>query len=177
MTPSRRGFLEYSCLGAALVGAGVATVPFVASLGPAANAFDDQIVHVPLSDLAASPTTTVSWRQFPVTIVRRRTADLAALRRTPPDDEPRTSVFPFPVSVAAPRNWHRGVREDYLVVVAVCDHDFVRVVGPDQSQFVCPWCASRFDLAGRCIAGLGKFLPVPPHHFDAQGRLAIGAES
>lgn len=172
----------------AMGGAGLLTaaVPFMSSLTPseAARAAGAP-VEVDVSGVAPGALTTVAWRGKPVWIMRRTDAMVSALSRPDPVlADPGSQRSEQPDSC---RNPLRSLKPELFVAVGICTHlgcsPTLRLDDPAlqgelhaPGGFVCPCHGSRFDLAGRVVRNVPAptNLDIPPHQYQANGRLLIG---
>ena len=76
-TASRRDFLTMAAGGMCALGAGVALVPFVDSMNPAADTLAAASIEVDISKVQPGQGMTVSWRGKPVFIRRRTPEEIA----------------------------------------------------------------------------------------------------
>lgn len=99
----------------------------------------------------------------PILILRRSSEQLEALDAAferAPQDEAADSTLP-----EGTRNPYRSLRREILVCSCRCTHDGC-VVLVETVALRCPCCGSRFDLAGRAIAGPApRNLAVPRYQF------------
>jgi len=184
---NRRHFLTVATVVTGLAGAGVASIPFLASLKPSARAQAlGAPVEVPISALQPGEMIRVLWRGKLV-FVLRRTDDM--LERLPANDpnlrDPNSEVAEQQPEYAA--NPTGAVRPEYLVVEGACTHlgcaplqDFdVRPSEDWHGGFFCPCHGSRFDLAGRVFKGVPAptNLRIPPYRFVRDDLILIGQDT
>jgi ubiquinol-cytochrome c reductase iron-sulfur subunit len=189
---TRRHFLTAATVVTAGAGAAATAVPFVASFKPSARA---QALGAPverdLSRLEPSLMIRVEWRGRAIFILRRDPAMLETLQSRELVDQledPDSEVAEQQPEYAA--NWHRSIREEYLVVEGVCTHFGCAPVprfevapadlGDDWlGGFFCPCHGSKFDLAGRVFKSVPApyNLVVPPHRFVNETTILIGVDS
>lgn len=185
----RRRFLV---AGTSVIGtAFVATVayPFVSSMEPSAAALAAGApVEADISKLEPGALMTISWRSRPVWLLRRTSAQLKTLQ-----DPKLVASLKDPDSLedqqfgASVKNWHRSLKPDVFVTVAICTHlGCVPTYRPDvappdlgpswEGGFFCPCHGSRYDLAARVMDGSPAplNLPVPPYYFITDHKLRIG---
>ena len=183
---NRRHFLTVATVVTGVAGAGVAAVPFLASLKPSARAQAlGAPVEVPLGSMQPGEMVRVLWRGKLVFVLRRTEAMLDRLQGdvshlkdpgSAESDQPDYTV-----------NDTRSVRPEYLVVEGSCTHlgcapieDFeVRPAEDWQGGFFCPCHGSKFDLAGRVYQSVPAptNLRVPPYRFVRDDLLLIGQDS
>ena len=184
---NRRHFLTVATIVTGAAGAGIATIPFLASLKPSARAQAlGAPVEVPIGSLQPGEMVRVLWRGKLVFVLRRSEemlsrlgADVDQLR------DPDSSVVAQQPEYAA--NATRSVRPDFLVVEGSCTHlgcapleDFqVRPSENWNGGFFCPCHGSKFDLAGRVFKGVPapSNLRVPPYRFVRDDLILIGQDT
>lgn len=185
----RRQFLVAATSVVGGAGAVCAAVPFVKSWNPSAKAkAAGAPVEVNISQLEVGQKLVVEWRGRPVWIVRRSQDVLQNLKATSSvlrDPESDSSVQPDYA-----RNYHRAIKEEYLVLVGLCTHlgcspTYRPEVGAKDlggeawlGGFFCPCHSSKFDLAGRVYKGVPAptNLDVPPYYFIDQNTILIGED-
>lgn len=167
----RRDVLGLAAWTMGAAGAGLAAWPFVASLGPGAEARALATIDVDLTPVAEGQAITVVWRGKPVFIRHRTEAEISAARAVALEDLPS----PEPDDT-------RVRRAQWLVVLGVCPHLGCVLQGQrdgeprgDYGGWFCSCHGSHFDESGRVRAGPSPSnLPVPPHDFRDDGTLVIG---
>lgn len=186
--PSRRRWLAATSITG---GAGVvaAAVPFAASMAPSERArAAGAPVEVPIGGLPPGGLRTVEWRGKPVFVLRRSAEMLGALRAHDhllADPSSRESIQP-----AYAANPNRSIRDDVLVLEAVCTHlGCIPTFRPDEGAadiggvwpggFYCPCHGSKFDFAGRVFRNVPAptNLTVPPYRFATDSTLVIGEDA
>ncbi len=190
MDSRRRRFLIAATAGVATAGAVAVAVPFIRSLWPSARArAAGAPVLVDISKLEPGQQLTVEWRGKPVWILRRtaemleRLVDPSLLARLRDPDSAQDQQPDYA------RNPLRSLREDYLVVVAICTHlgcvpSFRPEIapadlGPDwPGGYFCPCHGSRYDFAGRVYKAQPAplNLVIPPHRWLGESRVEIGVD-
>ncbi len=184
---SRRHFLTVATIATGAVGAGLAAVPFFASLRPSARAQAlGAPVEVPLASIQPGEMVRVIWRGKVIFVLRRTEAMLGTL----PDitgelRDPNSDVAEQQPDYAV--NETRSVKPEYLVVEGSCTHlgcapleDFeARPVEGWPGGFFCPCHGSKFDFAGRVYKGVPAptNLRVPPHRFVRDDLILIGQDT
>ena len=185
---NRRHFLTVATAVTGLVGAGVASVPFLASLKPSARAQAlGAPVEVPIGSLEPGEMIRVMWRGRLVYVLRRDAGMLERLHKfrdllADPDSE----VVEQQPEYAT--NNYRSVKPEFLVIEGACTHlgcapipEFdAGVIGPDWfGGFFCPCHGSKFDLSGRVFKGVPAptNLRVPPYRFVSDELIMIGVDS
>jgi ubiquinol-cytochrome c reductase iron-sulfur subunit len=184
---NRRHFLTVATVATGVVGAGLATFPFLASLKPSARAQAlGAPVEVAIGSLQPGEMVRVLWRGKLVFVLRRTDAMLARL----PDSidelrDPNSEVVEQQPTYTA--NETRSVKPEYLVVEGSCTHlgcapieDFdLRPSDNWNGGFFCPCHGSKFDLAGRVFKGVPAptNLRVPPHRFVRDDLILIGQDT
>jgi len=184
---NRRHFLTVATAVTGIVGAGVAAVPFLASLKPSSRAQAlGAPVEVPLGSIEKGEMIRVMWRGRVVYVVRRDQAMLERLPQSRPFlADPDSEVEQQQPDYA--RNETRSVRPEYLVLVGACTHlgcaplqKFEVGPSPDWfGGFFCPCHGSKFDLAGRVYKHVPAptNLVVPPYRFVHDDLLMIGVDA
>ncbi|MEJ2298198.1 MAG: ubiquinol-cytochrome c reductase iron-sulfur subunit [Woeseiaceae bacterium] len=184
---NRRHFLTIATVVTGAVGAGLAAIPFLASLKPSARAQAlGAPVEVPVGSMQPGEMVRVIWRGKLVFVLRRSEAMLERLSQH--DDQlrdPNSEVAEQQPEYAA--NETRSVKPEYLVVEGSCTHlgcapleDFeVRPAEDWDGGYFCPCHGSRFDLAGRVLKGVPAptNLRVPPYRFVRDDLILVGQDT
>lgn len=185
----RRRFLT----GAATVvgGAGVVltSVPFIGYWRPSARTkAAGAPVEVDASKLEPGQQITVEWQSKPIWVLRRTPEMLARLERLTDADTLRDPLARVesqqPAYISGPL---RSLREEYLVVIAICTHlgcvpSFRPEPGSVSSDwpggYFCPCHGSKFDFAGRVYRNVPAptNLVIPPHRYLSDTRIEIGVD-
>lgn len=180
-----------TALTSAVGAAGVvgAAVPFVGSWNPSAKAkAAGAPVEVNISKLSPGQMVTVEWRGKPVYVVRRTPEALANLKVIEPslrDPESQKSVQP-----EYAKNEYRAIKNEVLVLLGLCTHlgcapSYRPEVGAEDlggnewlGGFFCRCHGSKFDLAGRVLAGVPApiNLEIPPHKYLSDSVIVIGED-
>jgi ubiquinol-cytochrome c reductase iron-sulfur subunit len=183
---TRRDFITLAA--SAVVGTGVvcALWPLVSSMEPSEDVLAAGApIDVDISKIQPGQQIIVLWRSRPIFIARRTPDELKVLQEASENDQlrdPNSEVLQQPDYA---KNWHRSVKEEYLVLVGICTHlgcipEFQPQPGSEgpswQGGYFCPCHGSRYDLAGRVFQGVPApyNLPVPPHHFLSDTMIRIG---
>lgn len=178
-TISRRTLLCTSvAVGAA--GACAAAWPLIDQMNPdAAVRAASDIIELGLAGLRPAELRVLQWRSLPIFVVRRTAAMLQTMQegssfaRQLRDAESEKRQQP-----AYARNWHRSIEPEHGVLIGVCTKcgSIPRYVADPlpyllPGDYECPFCASRYDPAGRVFSGPAQYnLPVPPY---ATGRQTL----
>ncbi len=187
--PGKRRFLLAATTIATGAAAGVAAVPFVASMLPSERAkAAGAPVEVNIGGLGPGQKMIVEWRGKPVWVVHRTKEMLQAVRANDErvtDPESKDSEQPLYAE-----NEYRSIKPEYLVVVGICTHLGCSPVDRFESEpqsfaadwrggFYCPCHGSLFDLAGRVYKNkpAPTNLPVPPYRFVTEATLVIGEDT
>ncbi len=186
----RRRFLTVATSVTGGVGVALAVTPFVASMKPSARAQAlGAAVEVDISKLEPGALLRAEWRGKAIYVVRRTDSQLQRLAAIDASRlrDPQSEAAQQP---AYARNEFRSVKQDILVLVAVCTHlgcapEYVpevgaTTIGPDWlGGFFCACHGSKFDLAGRVFTGVPAplNLPVPPHRYLADSVILIGDDT
>ncbi|MBM4195995.1 MAG: ubiquinol-cytochrome c reductase iron-sulfur subunit [Gammaproteobacteria bacterium] len=188
---SRRHFLTVATSVAGGVGVVITATPFVASFKPSARAQAlGGPVQVDIGKLEEGAMVRVVWRGRPVWVLRR-SADMVARLKAMPDSLFKDAASEISLQPAFAKNQVRALKDDVLVVEGVCTHlgcapteRFAPAdpeLGADWAGgFYCPCHGSRFDLAGRVLAGTSPAptnLPVPPYRFVGDNLVLIGEDT
>jgi ubiquinol-cytochrome c reductase iron-sulfur subunit len=186
----KRRFLTIAATSAvAVVGAGYAAVPFIASWNPSARAkAAGAPVEADFSKLQPGQMMRVEWRGKPVWIVRRTEKNLEDLSTIDGDlRDPASGRKDRQPAYAA--NATRSIKPEYSILVGICTHlGCSPTYRPDLAPadlgakwvggFFCPCHGSRFDLAGRVFKNVPAptNLEVPPHMYLSETRVIIGVD-
>jgi ubiquinol-cytochrome c reductase iron-sulfur subunit len=186
----RRGFLTMATVATGAIGAGFASVPFIASWNPSERArAAGAPVEVDISKVEPGQMLTVVWRKRAIYIVHRTqemVTQLGGHEGQLKDPESLRSEQP-----EFARNAERSSRSDFLVVEGTCTHlgclpkpRFDTGVSPELGAdwpggFFCPCHGSRFDLAGRVFNGspASTNLRIPAYSFPNEKTLVIGVDA
>ena len=169
---NRRGLL--------LGGGSGATVAGLASWWQSKRANDAPTgspLAVDLQDLPSGKLLTLNWQDKPVWVLRRSSAEIAALANHEAwltDADSQHSVQP-----QACRNRHRSLTPEIFVAVGLCTHLGCTPQLRDADGFTCPCHASHYDLAGRVfkVGPAPANLVIPAYHFASESRLILGANA
>jgi len=187
---SRRHFLTVATSVAGGVGVVLAATPFVVSFRPSARAQAlGGPVEVDISKLEDGAMVRVVWRGQPVWVLRR-TDEMMKRLQSVPDASLKDPASEESDQPQYTKNPARAVKPEILVVVGNCTHlgcapierfDVAPAdLGPDWvGGFFCPCHGSRFDLAGRVMAGspAPTNLPIPPYRFVGDNLVLIGDDT
>ena len=184
---NRRHFLTVATVVTGVAGAGVASIPFLASLQPSARAQAlGAPVEVPIGSVGPGEMVRVLWRGKLIFVLRRSDKMLASLDGLADElRDPNSEVVEQQPDYAA--NATRSVRPEFLVVEGSCTHlgcapleDFeVRPAEGWGGGFFCPCHGSKFDLAGRVYKGVPAptNLRIPPYRFVRDDLILIGQDT
>jgi ubiquinol-cytochrome c reductase iron-sulfur subunit len=187
----RTWMIASSCAG--VVGGGFVATPFISSFQPSERArAAGAAVEVDITALKEGEKVTVEWRGKPVWIIKRTSAQMAALPKLT-DKELADANSQRKVDELTPtyaRNGFRAYakRPEILVVVGICSHlgcspsdKFQPGAQPSLPDdwaggFLCPCHGSTFDMAGRVFKNkpAPDNLEVPPHMYLSENRILIG---
>ncbi|NNF50933.1 MAG: ubiquinol-cytochrome c reductase iron-sulfur subunit [Gammaproteobacteria bacterium] len=186
----RRRFLTVATAVTGGVGVALVATPFMASMKPSARAQAlGAAVNIDISKLEAGAMLKAEWRGKAIYVVKRTPSELQRITklgatelRDPNSEEPQQPAYA--------RNEFRSIKDDILVLVAVCTHlgcapEFRPEVAPEDlgsdwsGGFFCACHGSKFDLAGRVFKGVPAplNLPVPPHRYLADTVILIGDDT
>lgn len=156
----------------------VAVVPFVGSLRPSRKTqAAGAPVSVSIQGMAEGDLRVFVWRQKPVWVLRRSQAMIDELK-----EEPSELIDPDSASSDQPeycKNKTRSITPEYFVAVGLCTHLGCSPGRERGKGFLCACHGSRFDFAGRVFKGspAPKNLFIPPHHYDDDGNIVVGADA
>jgi len=184
---NRRHFLTVATITVGAAGAGLAAIPFLASLKPSARAQAlGAPVEVAIGSLQPGEMVRVLWRGKLIFILRRTPTMLEHLSEgldllRDPNSEVATQQPQYTVNAT------RSVRPEFLVVEGSCTHlgcapleDFdLRPADNWHGGFFCPCHGSKFDLAGRVYKGVPApaNLRIPPYRFVRDDLILIGQDT
>ena len=186
--PSRRHFLVGSTIAFGGAGLAATAIPFLASMSPSERArAAGAPVEADTSNIAPGALVTVEWRGRPVWILHRTPEQIASLGGH--DDQLVDPGSGEPQQPPYAANPSRSIKPEFLVLTAICTHlgcipsyrpePGAADIGADwPGGFYCPCHGSRFDLAGRVFENVPAptNMEVPPHSFNAAGKLLIGVD-
>jgi ubiquinol-cytochrome c reductase iron-sulfur subunit len=191
---NRRDFLFIATGAVAGVGAALAAWPFINQMNPDASVRALATVDVDLASIAEGQEVTIKWRGNPVFVRHRSAKEIEAAKAVTPDqllDPASRNANVAEGSTATDENRvvkgpDGKVREDFLVMMAVCTHlgcvpignegDFAVVEGNKKSGgWYCPCHGSQYDTAGRVRRGPApENLPVPAYAYLDANKIRIG---
>jgi ubiquinol-cytochrome c reductase iron-sulfur subunit len=170
-TASRRDFLTMAAGGMCALGAGVALVPFVDSMNPAADTLAAASIEVDISKIQPGQGMTVSWRGKPVFIRRRTPEEIAEAEKASLADlkDPQADK-------------DRVKKPEWLVLIGICTHLGCVPLGTKPTEtrgeyqgWFCPCHGSAYDTSGRIRQGPAPTnLEVPPYNFVSDTVIKIG---
>jgi ubiquinol-cytochrome c reductase iron-sulfur subunit len=185
-TESRRDFLFIATGAVAAVGTIAVIWPLIDQMEPdAATIAAGAPLDVDIGSLAAGQQISVKWRGHPIVVVNRPPDALKILQDPALVHlllDPNSQTRQQPVYA---ENWHRSLKPEYGVLVAVCTHlGCIPIYEPNKDQLApgwlggwfCPCHGSKYDLAGRVFRNVPApyNLPVPPYRFVADKTIRIG---
>ncbi len=179
----RRGFLFITTAVVGAAGAVAAAWPLIDQMNMDARVRAAAgIISFDATALRPGERRQLRWRNFPIFVVRRTPAMLAAMQEpafvaalSDPDSRMRQQP-PYA------RNWHRSIDPAFAVLVGICTKCGC---GPNYSAetsvftmaggYACPCCASHYDPAGRVYSGIAQYnLPVPPYEIGRRSQILLG---
>ncbi|PPQ26594.1 ubiquinol-cytochrome c reductase iron-sulfur subunit [Rhodopila globiformis] len=185
---SRRDILGLTALAGAAIGIGAVAWPFIDSMNPSKDTLAAGVpIDVDLSKIQEGQQIIVMWRGTPIFLMRRSKAALARLQDPVQLARLRDANSQVHQQPSYAMNWHRSVKEEFAVLVAICTHLGCvpsLVSKPDPAEpienwpggYFCHCHGSKYDLAGRVFQAVPApyNLPVPPYHFVADETVRIG---
>ncbi len=186
MAASRRLYLSVTLKLMALFAAGVAFFILLSALGGPETPPETKTVTLSVTHLVAGKPELVDWEGKPILLLARsepmRTALLSSGQRLV---DPTSSTSHQPPAAA---NVYRSLRPELFVTLARgtligCPLEYVAAdsgaspIANWQGGFHEQCSDAWYDLAGRAYrhGTHPRNLVIPPHHYDAQGRLVIGS--
>lgn len=185
----RRRFLVTATSVVGGAGAAATAVPFLAYWQPSARArAAGAPVEVEAGKLEPGQQVTVEWRGKPAWVLRRGPEildRLATLTDSGVLRDPLAKVeSQQPAYITGPL---RSLKEEYLVVIAICTHlGCVPSFRPEPGSvsedwpggYFCPCHGSKFDFAGRVYKGVPAptNLVIPPYRYLSDTRIEIGVD-
>jgi ubiquinol-cytochrome c reductase iron-sulfur subunit len=179
----RRSFLFPTTAVVGAVGAIAAGWPLVDQMNTDARVrAAADIIDFDASPLGPAEQRQLRWRNFPVFVVRRTPAMLAAMQEPAfvaalgdPDSHMRQQP-PYA------RNLYRSIDPIFAFLVGICtkcgcvpNYSAETSVLNMAGGYICPCCASHYDPAGRVYSGIAQYnLPVPPHAIDQHAQILLG---
>ncbi len=159
--PDRRNFLGKVTVVAGACGCAAASVPFIKSMNPSADALAKATTEVDLTSIPAGGASTVAWQGKPVFIVHRTPEEIAKAQAN-------TTIDPE-------EDAKRAVKPEWLVVVGICTHLGCVPNRNAEGGWLCPCHGSMYDASGRVVRGPApRNLEVPPYSFASNDKLVIG---
>ncbi len=166
-----------------------AAVPFVGSWNPSAKAkAAGAPVDVNIGKLQPGQMVTIEWRGKPVYVVRRTPEALSSLESIA--DQLRDPGSDKSVQPEYAKNPNRAIKDEFLILLGLCTHlgcapTYRPDVGAEDlggaswlGGFFCRCHGSKFDLAGRVLAGVPApvNLEIPPHKYLSDDVIRIGED-
>lgn len=162
-----------------LAGVGAVAVATAIELGRDGTASYPQgaPLAIGIGALAQGNLLVLEWQGYPVWVLRRSAADIAALAQPSGallDPDSRQSVQP-PMC----RNPQRSLQPEIFVAIGLCTHQGCAPALLGADGFLCPCHASRFDLAGRVFkrGPATSNLVIPAYRFETENRLLLGVNA
>lgn len=186
---SRRRFLGIATGATGVVATGMLAVPFLGSLKPSARAQAlGAPVQINIENLQPGQMTRAQWRGRTVYVVRRDTEMLERIKKMEPQLADPSSEDSDQPEYAA--NEFRALKPEVLVVFGQCTHLGCAPgqrfdVQPEDlgddwfGGFFCACHGSKFDMAGRVLAGVPapKNLEIPPYRFVGENVVEVGTDT
>ena len=186
--PPRRDFLFLMTGSVAAVGVAAVAWPFIDQMNPdEATLAAAGPVDIDISQLQPGQRIVALWAAKPVFVVRRTPEALKELQNAKLTSQLRDPDSDNLQQPAYAKNWHRSIKEEYLVVVGICTHlGCVPLFEPNPDPttpapnwpggFFCPCHGSKYDLSARVFQGVPApyNLPVPPNFFPDEKKLRVG---
>ncbi len=186
--PARRDFLYLMTGSVAAVGVAALAWPFIDQMNPdEATIAAAGPVDIDITQLQPGQRIVTLWSARPVFVVRRTPEALKELQNAKLMSQLRDPDSDNLQQPAYAKNWHRSLKEEFLVLVGICTHlGCVPLFDPQPNPttpapdwpggFFCPCHGSKYDLAGRVFEGVPApyNLPVPPNFFPDEKTLRVG---
>ena len=189
MDASRRRFLGIATGATGAVAGGLFLVPFLGSLKPSARAQAlGAPVQINIGSLQVGQLVRAQWRGRTVYVVRRDEDMLERIQKMESQlADPQSEKSDQPEYAT---NEFRSVRPEVLVVFGQCTHLGCAPanrfdVQPDDlgadwyGGFFCACHGSKFDMAGRVLAGVPAptNLEIPPYRFIGENVVEVGTDT
>jgi ubiquinol-cytochrome c reductase iron-sulfur subunit len=191
---NRRDFLFIATGAVAAVGGALVAWPFIAQMNPDASVRALATVDVDLGTIAEGQEIVIKWRGNPVFVRHRTAKEIEAANAVTMDQlkDPlaRNGNVKDGEEATDANRVAKGpdgkVREDFLVMMAVCTHlgcvpignegEFAVVEGNTKTGgWYCPCHGSAYDTAGRIRKGPApENLPVPAYSYLSDTKIRIG---
>ena len=184
---SRRAFLKRLVQTLSTLAVAIGLWPFISSMQPSKKALEaSKPIKVSLKGLSENEIKKVLWRGMPIYIIKRSPQQIKMIKvKNEQLLDPDSKASDQPQNA---QNVFRSVREDVLVVVAVCTH---LGCSPNYEPaknavdegwhggFFCACHGSKFDLSGRVFKGVPAptNLLIPPYYFMDDETIVIGSEA
>lgn len=179
----RRKFLTVTTSLVSGIGLGCASIPFIGSCFPSAQAkaLGGPVV-LDLKKISFGQKITVSWRGKPVFVINRPDSLLEFLSLENNLRDPLSNNSDQPMNT---KNIYRSIKKNFFVVIGICTHlGCVPLYKPGlgsieplwKGGFFCPCHGSKFDISGRVFKGVPAptNLSIPPYKYLSDDVIKIG---
>lgn len=182
----RRKFLITASTIVGGIGAGFASIPFIASWLPSAKAKAlGSAIDIDISNIGIGQKITIEWRGQPIFIINRSDESIQNLNNI--NDRLRDPDIKEQQQPNYVTSNYRSIKKNIFVVIGICTHlGCVPIYKPKIGEiepswiggFFCPCHGSKFDLAGRVYKGVPAplNLVIPPHKYINDKILRIGED-
>lgn len=179
----RRKFLTVTTSLVSGIGLGCASIPFISSCFPSAQAKAlGAPVILDLKKISFGQKVTVSWRGKPVFVINRPDSLLEFLNLESNLRDPLSNNSDQPINT---KNIYRSIKKNFFVVIGICTHlGCVPLYKPNigsiepswKGGFFCPCHGSKFDVSGRVFKGVPAptNLSIPPYKYLNDDIIKIG---
>ena len=179
----RRSFLFTTTAVVGAAGAAAAAWPLIDQMNMDARARSTaDIISFDATTLRPAEQRRLRWRNFPVFVVRRTSAILAAMQEPAFVAALRDADSGMHQQPPYARNWHRSIDPIFAVLVGICtkcgcvpSYSAEASVLTMAGGYTCPCCASHYDPAGRVYAGIAQYnLAIPPYAIEGHSQILLG---
>ena len=181
---SRRDYLTTAALVFAGGGLAAAAWPFVAQMNPNRASPAPETARTELAMIGPGQTRLLKWRDTPVMVRHRTRAEIAWSTAQPIEkfsDRLARNDNLDAKATATDGNRSNAANAQWLVVLGYCTRErcLLRETDPDMREregvsWICPCCASRYDVAGRVVSGPAPANLTVPRYVIQNNVLIVG---